>query len=61
MPIYDYQCNNCKVVFEHYQKINSKPIRKCKSCKEFKLQRLICKPNIIFKGPGFYVNDYKNK
>lgn len=36
--------------------------RKCPECKKFKLCRLIgAGSGIIFKGSGFYVNDYAEK
>ncbi len=37
-------------------------LRKCPRCKKFKLKRLIgAGSGIIFRGSGFYINDYGNK
>ena len=62
MPTYDYVCRGCKHSFEHFQSITSNIKRTCPECKEKKLQRLIGSgAGVIFKGPGFYETDYKQK
>jgi putative FmdB family regulatory protein len=61
MPYYDYECKNCNKVWEVEQKITDKKLTLCPYCQNKKLIRLINNPAIIFKGAGFYVNDYKNK
>lgn len=63
MPTYDYKCTDCKYKFEHFQDMSSKPLTICPECGAKKLVRLIGKgAGIIFKGSGFYCNDYgKNK
>ncbi len=61
MPHYDYQCQDCGHVFEVFQKITDKPLEKCSQCGG-EVKRLIGGGGgIIFKGSGFYVNDYKKK
>ncbi len=61
MPTYDYQCEACDHAFEEYQSIKAKPIRKCPSCGERKLVRLIgTGGGVIFKGAGFYQTDYRS-
>jgi len=55
MPVCEYKCEKCGFNFERLQKMSEKPIQKC-GCK---VKRLIgSNINIIFKGSGFYVNDY---
>jgi putative FmdB family regulatory protein len=59
MPHYDYECSNCKNVFEVFQKMTDEPVFECPKCKS-KAKRLIgagC--GLIFKGKGFYITDYK--
>lgn len=62
MPTYDYKCKNCGHVFELFQSITDKSIRKCSKCGKLKLQRLIgAGGGVIFKGSGFYQTDYRSK
>jgi putative FmdB family regulatory protein len=60
MPTYDYKCNSCDKVFEHFQSIKDEPLSKCICEKQGDVTKLISSgTGIIFKGSGFYVNDYK--
>ncbi|MCE9499503.1 MAG: zinc ribbon domain-containing protein [Leptospira sp.] len=60
MPTYDYKCMECSKVFEHFQSIKSEPLTHCLCGKNGKVERQISfGGGIIFKGSGFYVNDYK--
>lgn len=62
MPTYDYKCNECGEVFEHFQSIKSEPLKVCNCGKNGSVTRQISHgAGIIFKGSGFYVNDYKKK
>lgn len=58
MPIYEYECDACSYKLEAIQRITEEPLKECPQCKELKLRRLFGVPGLIFKGPGFYVNDY---
>ena len=57
MPRYDYRCSNCDLVFEVKQSFSSDPVSTCPDCKS-KAQRVIRSVPVVFKGSGFYVNDY---
>lgn len=60
MPTYDYQCEKCGK-FELFQSMKDEPVKKCPKCGG-SVHRLIgTGGGIIFKGPGFYQTDYKNK
>lgn len=62
MPTYDYKCSNCGNLLEHFQSVNDKELKKCPKCSKNALKKQIgagC--GIIFKGAGFYVNDYAKK
>ena len=62
MPTYDYKCSNCGEIYELFQSINDKPIKKCRNCGKNSAVRLIGGGSgLIFKGSGFYITDYKNK
>ena len=60
MPIYEYECRKCGAHVEAFQKINDKPLTKCRKCGG-KLERKISAPAIQFKGSGWYVTDYAGK
>ena len=56
MPIYQYQCHQCKTKFELKQSFKDKPTTICPAC-QGNANRLFSAVPIIFKGPGFYVTD----
>jgi putative FmdB family regulatory protein len=58
MPTYDYKCDLCDHAFEIFQSMNDAPLMKCEKCGGG-IRRLFNASGIIFKGSGFYVNDYK--
>ncbi len=61
MPTYEYRCAACQHLFEEFQSIMDKPLKKCPQCGG-RIKRLIgTGAGIIFKGAGFYETDYKRK
>ncbi len=61
MPTYEYECGKCGKVFERFQSMTAKPVKKCPKCGGA-VKRLIGKgAGIIFRGSGFYATDYKKK
>lgn len=61
MPLYEYECKNCRNRVERIQKVTDPPLQICSRCNG-SLKRLISTSNICFKGSGWYVTDYaKNK
>ena len=57
MPRYDYQCETCGHEFELRQSFSSEPVADCTECGNTS-RRLIRAVPVVFKGSGFYVNDY---
>ena len=57
MPRYDYECIDCDHVFEVKQSFDDESISSCPNC-DGKTRRLIHSVPVVFKGSGFYVNDY---
>jgi putative FmdB family regulatory protein len=57
MPIYEYQCNDCRERHEIIQKISDPPLEHCPKCGGT-MKKLISSPAIQFKGSGFYKTDY---
>jgi len=60
MPTYDYKCDSCGNSFEAFQSMNDEPLSTCDKCGS-SVRRVYSSAGIIFKGSGFYVNDYKSK
>ena len=60
MPRYDYVCPDCGNEFEVRQSFDSEPVATCDSC-QGTARRVIHSVPIVFKGSGFYVNDYGKK
>ena len=61
MPIYEYQCSDCKHSFDLIQKINDEPAKVCPACNKNTAVRLISAAGFQLKGSGWYVTDFKNK
>ena len=60
MPIYEFRCKKCDALIEAFQKLSDKPLTRCRKCGG-RLEKLISKPAIQFKGEGWYVTDYARK
>jgi putative FmdB family regulatory protein len=58
MPTYEYECRECSGRVEAFQKMSDEPLTICADCGG-PLRRLLFPVGIVFKGSGFYVNDYK--
>src|SRR6266852_2890721 len=56
MPLYEYECNACRVRVEVRGRVTDEPISVCPSCGG-SLRRVIHPVGIIFKGSGFYSTD----
>lgn len=59
MPIYEYQCNQCRERHEIIQKFSDAPLAHCPKCGG-EMKKLISSPAIQFKGSGFYKTDYSS-
>ena len=57
MPRYDYECQTCHHVFELKQSFDSEPVATCPECRNGARRKFSVVP-VVFKGSGFYVNDY---
>ena len=60
MPKYDYKCTVCNHMFEISQSFSSEPVSDCPECSSLAKRQFQVVP-IVFKGSGFYVNDYGKK
>ncbi|CAI8015742.1 hypothetical protein GBAR_LOCUS9714 [Geodia barretti] len=57
LPAYDYKCNSCSHRFEERQSFYADPVATCPECESEASRQFVAVP-IVFKGSGFYVNDY---
>ena len=57
MPRYDYRCTECGHEFEVKQSFSDEPVAACPLC-GVESRRVIHSVPVVFKGSGFYVNDY---
>ena len=57
MPRYDYECETCHHRFELRQGFDSEPVATCPECQNRATRKFHSVP-IVFKGSGWYVNDY---
>jgi len=58
MPTYEYECRECGVRFERFQRITEDPVTECEECGG-EVRRVLFPVGILFKGPGFHVTDYR--
>jgi putative FmdB family regulatory protein len=58
MPIYEYECDSCRIRFERLQHFKDEPIKECPECGGT-VHRVLQPVGIIFKGSGFYITDHR--
>jgi putative FmdB family regulatory protein len=57
MPIYEYECLNCRKQCEVFQKFNDEPLSSCPDCGGH-MHKMVSRTSFILKGTGWYVTDY---
>lgn len=57
MPIYEYQCEACGLIFEARQKFSDEPLSKCQECGGA-VNKLISQSAFALKGSGWYQQGY---
>ena len=57
MPVYEYKCHDCGVVFEARQKFSDEPLTACTSCGG-RVEKQISLPGFSLKGGGWYQSGY---
>ena len=60
MPLYEYECHDCRRRVEVIQRFSDHPLSVCDACGG-RLDRLLSAPAIQFKGSGWYITDYSRK
>ena len=59
MPIYEYKCAQCGLVFEARQKFSDAPLKECKECGG-EVNKLISSSGFSLKGGGWYDQGYSS-
>jgi len=59
MPVYEYECQECKKVFEVQQKIADKPLSDCPEC-QAPVKKLMSMSSFQLKGGGWYADGYSS-
>lgn len=59
MPTYEYRCPTCGL-FEVQQRITEDALETCPTCGSSVTRLISRNVNILFKGPGFHITDYRN-
>ena len=60
LPTYEYECEDCEVVFEKFQSMTDPRLQECPECGG-RVKRLIgTGAGVLFKGSGFYQTDYRS-
>ena len=60
MPIYEYECLQCKKRTELLQRFGDAPLASCPQCGG-EVRKMVSAPAVQFKGSGWYVTDYAKK
>jgi putative FmdB family regulatory protein len=57
MPVYEYECNGCKKVFEVQQRMADAPLSVCPDCGR-EVRKLVSMSSFQLKGGGWYNDGY---
>ena len=57
MPMYEYKCQACGLVFEARQKFSDAPLTECRECGGA-VEKLISQTGFALKGGGWYDQGY---
>jgi putative FmdB family regulatory protein len=61
MPLYEFECEACKIRFDRIQKYTDPNPEVCPTCGKGPIRKMPSSPAIQFKGSGFYITDYAKK
>jgi putative FmdB family regulatory protein len=59
MPIYAYQCTECRHEVDVLQKISDAPLTVCPSCHRSTMVKQVTAAGFQLKGSGWYVTDFR--
>jgi len=59
MPLYEYECETCGLIFEARQKFSDAPLKECRECGG-RVQKLISRGGFALKGGGWHDQGYNS-
>ncbi len=59
MPVYEYECKECRKVFEVQQKMADRPLSNCPECSA-PVKKLVSMSSFQLRGGGWYADGYSN-
>ena len=60
MPVYEYECSECRKTFEVQQRMADAPLTNCPDC-DGALKKLVSMSSFQLKGGGWYADGYASK
>ncbi len=60
MPVYEYECNECRKTLEVQQRIADAALTNCPDC-DGVLKKLVSMSSFQLKGGGWYADGYSSK
>ena len=60
MPVYEYECNECRKTFEVKQRMTDAPLTNCPDC-DGAIKKLMSMSSFHLKGGGWYADGYASK
>ncbi len=60
MPMYEYKCQACSLIFEARQKFSDAPLTECRECGGA-VKKMISQTGFALKGGGWYDQGYADK
>jgi putative FmdB family regulatory protein len=61
LPIYEYECEDCRKTFEVFLSVKAKPVTQCRHCNGTNIRKLVSNCSFQLKGTGWYLTDYAKK
>ena len=59
MPIYEFECTECRERFDRLQKLSDPDPESCPTCGASKVRRRVTAPSFRLAGSGWYDTDFK--